>query len=79
MDASALVKVPEQVPEHLLQRIAHKHVSLAIAPGERILVTGPSGAGKSSLLALLLRFAEPSGGRIDPRLGLYAHPLGIEV
>ena len=40
-------------------------VSLAIAPGERILVTGPSGAGKSSLLALLLRFAEPSGGRIE--------------
>src|SRR5262252_261761 len=40
-------------------------VSLAIAPGERILVTGPSGAGKSSLLALLLRFAEPSSGRIE--------------
>ena len=40
-------------------------VSLTIAPGERILVTGPSGAGKSSLLALLLRFAEPSGGRIE--------------
>ena len=40
-------------------------VSLTIAPGERILVTGPSGAGKSSLLALLLRFTEPSGGRIE--------------
>ena len=40
-------------------------VSLTIAPGERILVTGPSGAGKSSLLALLLRFVEPSDGRIE--------------
>jgi ATP-binding cassette subfamily C protein CydD len=40
-------------------------VSVTIAPGERIAVTGPSGAGKSSLLALLLRFVEPSSGRIE--------------
>src|SRR5262249_62377179 len=40
-------------------------VSLTIAPGERIAVDGASGAGKSSLLALLLRFVEPSSGRIE--------------
>jgi ATP-binding cassette, subfamily C, bacterial CydD len=40
-------------------------VSLEIRPGERITVTGPSGAGKSSLLALLLRFAEPTAGVIE--------------
>jgi ATP-binding cassette subfamily C protein CydD len=40
-------------------------VSLEMRPGERITVTGPSGAGKSSLLALLLRFAEPTGGVIE--------------
>ena len=40
-------------------------VSLEIRPGDHIIVTGPSGAGKSSLLALLLRFAEPTGGTIE--------------
>jgi ATP-binding cassette subfamily C protein CydD len=40
-------------------------ISLTISPGERIVVTGPNGAGKSSLLALLLRFCEPTAGRID--------------
>jgi ATP-binding cassette subfamily C protein CydD len=45
-------------------RPALAEVSLTIRPGDRIAVTGPSGAGKSSLLGLLLRFAEPTGGRI---------------
>lgn len=40
-------------------------VSATITAGEHILVTGPSGAGKSSLLGLLLRFTEPTSGRID--------------
>jgi ATP-binding cassette, subfamily C, bacterial CydD len=40
-------------------------VSAVIRPGERIMVTGPSGAGKSSLLALLLRFADPDAGSIE--------------
>ena len=32
--ASALVKTPEQVPEHLLSRIAHKHASLGVTPAQ---------------------------------------------
>jgi len=32
--ASSLVKVPEQTPEHLLSRIAHKHASLGITPAQ---------------------------------------------
>jgi nitric oxide dioxygenase len=32
--ASSLVKVPEQLPEQLLSRIAHKHASLGITPAQ---------------------------------------------
>ena len=39
-------------------------VDLTLRPGSTLLVTGPSGAGKTSLLSLLLRFAEPTAGRI---------------
>jgi ATP-binding cassette subfamily C protein CydD len=40
-------------------------VTMTIRPGDQITLTGPSGAGKSSLLALLLCFAQPGGGRIE--------------
>ncbi len=40
-------------------------LSVTISPGDRIVLAGPNGAGKSSLLALLLRFREPTAGRID--------------
>ena len=32
--ASSLVKVPEQLPEQLLSRIAHKHASLGVTPAQ---------------------------------------------
>ncbi len=39
-------------------------VDLELAPRETVALVGPSGAGKSTLAALLLRLAEPTGGRI---------------
>lgn len=39
-------------------------LSFEIAPGELVGVVGPSGAGKSTLFSLLLRFHDPSAGRI---------------
>jgi len=39
-------------------------LSLAISPGELIVLTGPSGAGKTTLLTLLLRFIEPTSGTV---------------
>jgi len=39
-------------------------VSLAIERGLRVGIAGPTGAGKTTLLSLLMRFYEPTGGRI---------------
>jgi thiol reductant ABC exporter CydD subunit len=39
-------------------------LSFELRPGETVAVVGPSGGGKTTLLSLLLRFAEPSSGRI---------------
>ncbi|GAB4184854.1 MAG: ABC transporter ATP-binding protein/permease [Wenzhouxiangellaceae bacterium] len=39
-------------------------LNLHIKPGETVAVVGPSGAGKSTLFQLLMRFYDPSAGRI---------------
>ncbi|WP_409020225.1 ABC transporter ATP-binding protein [Brevundimonas vesicularis] len=39
-------------------------VSLSVAPGETIALVGPSGGGKSTILSLLPRFYDVTGGRI---------------
>lgn len=71
---------PRRLPEPGEGRIAFEHVSfrypsrpdasalvdftLDVAPGETVAVVGPSGAGKSTAFQLLLRYYDPSSGRI---------------
>ncbi|MCU0951185.1 MAG: lipid A export permease/ATP-binding protein MsbA [Burkholderiaceae bacterium] len=43
---------------------ALRELSLAVRAGETVALVGPSGAGKTTLINLLPRFIEPTGGRI---------------
>ncbi|MFJ5612065.1 ABC transporter ATP-binding protein [Streptomyces sp. NPDC093221] len=40
------------------------HLSLKVEPGHTVAIVGPTGAGKTTLVNLLMRFYEVSGGRI---------------
>lgn len=59
--------------------------SLTIAPGQTVAIVGASGAGKSTVFQLLLRFYDPSGGRVvidgvdtrDMSLDSLRHRIGI--
>lgn len=43
---------------------AIRDLSLNVSSGEKLAIVGPSGAGKSTLFQLLLRFYDPTDGRI---------------
>ncbi len=55
--------------DHVSFAYAGRHNSLsdvgfAIRPGQRVAIVGPSGAGKSTIVKLLFRFYDPTGGQI---------------
>ncbi|SDX78455.1 ABC transporter ATP-binding protein [Paenibacillus sp. CF384] len=41
-----------------------KNINLHIKPGQRVALVGPTGAGKSTIVNLLMRFYDATGGRI---------------
>jgi ABC-type multidrug transport system fused ATPase/permease subunit len=43
---------------------ALKDVSFSLAPGQTLALVGPSGSGKTTIVKLLMRFYDPSQGRI---------------
>jgi ATP-binding cassette subfamily B protein len=66
------------VPDEIAGRVAFEHVSfryaadkpliedlsLAVEPGQTVAIVGPTGAGKTTLVNLLMRFYEVTGGQI---------------
>jgi ATP-binding cassette subfamily B protein len=70
--------VPSVKPQELRGRVALEHVSfrydpekpliedlsLKVEPGHTVAIVGPTGAGKTTLVNLLMRFYDVSGGRI---------------
>ncbi|HUR55223.1 MAG TPA: ABC transporter ATP-binding protein, partial [Gemmataceae bacterium] len=74
-DAGSLDPIPRVAGEIAFENVAFTYPSRADVPvltdlslkasaGERIALVGPSGAGKSTLVSLLLRFYDPSSGRV---------------
>ena len=41
-----------------------EHLNLRVMPGQRIAIVGPTGSGKTTLINLLMRFYDTTGGRI---------------
>jgi ATP-binding cassette, subfamily C, bacterial CydC len=60
--AVALEGVTARYPR--AERPALEGVSLRLEPGERVALLGPSGAGKTTATNLLLRFLDPTQGRV---------------
>ncbi|MFQ5805546.1 MAG: ABC transporter ATP-binding protein [Phycisphaerae bacterium] len=46
------------------ERLVLDDINLAVRKGQVVALVGPNGSGKTTLMSLLLRFYEPTGGRI---------------
>ncbi|MFG2112175.1 ABC transporter ATP-binding protein [Streptomyces sp. NPDC048718] len=72
-DASASERPVELKGKVALEKVAFRYetdkpliedLSLTVEPGQTVAIVGPTGAGKTTLVNLLMRFYEVTGGRI---------------
>ncbi|RDG38058.1 ABC transporter ATP-binding protein [Streptomyces corynorhini] len=72
-DAPAIERLHEPQGRVALENVSFRYdpdkpliddLSLAVDPGQTVAIVGPTGAGKTTLVNLLMRFYEVSGGRI---------------
>ncbi|MFV0130022.1 ABC transporter ATP-binding protein [Streptomyces sp. HMX112] len=72
-DAPALTPAPRPRGRVSLEKVSFRYdpdkpliedLSLTVQPGQTVAIVGPTGAGKTTLVNLLMRFYEVTGGRI---------------
>ncbi|MFJ2673706.1 ABC transporter ATP-binding protein [Streptomyces sp. NPDC087525] len=72
-DAPAVERLHERRGRVALERVSFRYepdkpliddLSLSVEPGQTVAIVGPTGAGKTTLVNLLMRFYEVTGGRI---------------
>ncbi|MEV7872544.1 ABC transporter ATP-binding protein [Streptomyces sp. NPDC088124] len=72
-DAPAVERLREVRGQVVLEGVSFRYetdkpliedLSLAVEPGQTVAIVGPTGAGKTTLVNLLMRFYEVTGGRI---------------
>ena len=64
MSATPVRLLAERLACRRGERLLFRDLSLALEPGDILLVAGPNGAGKSSLLRILAGFLAPEAGQV---------------
>jgi thiol reductant ABC exporter CydC subunit len=67
-DPAQPLPAPSAAPTVALENVTTEHaldgVDLRLEPGRRVALVGPSGVGKTTVVNLLLRFVDPTAGRV---------------